>query len=187
MERCHTIVTGNTLGSHKELMRRLAQAGLKEVRSPQDADVIIAFCPISSRVGTDIKDALSNIPEGNQFILIKQLYHDLGFDLGISTGSHTMCVIKTLVKGRQLLLHSVKSAPLLTAGKPVILVVLHHTFNPDLTVPDSSRHVTRPDVELTVDCLFHDSKGLLECPRNQDAVKEILKHLNIKPKVSMDT
>ena len=71
----------------------------------------------------------------------------------------------------------------LTAGKPVILVVLHHTFNPDYTVPDSSRLVTREDVILTVDCLFHESQGLLECPRNEAAVKEILKKLNIHPEV----
>ncbi|CAB1327665.1 unnamed protein product, partial [Coregonus sp. 'balchen'] len=70
------------------------------------------------------------------------------------------------------------------AGKYVILVVLHHTFSPDFTVPDSSRLVTRSDVKLTVDCLFHESQGgLLDCPRNDAAVRTILKRLNIQPKI----
>lgn len=72
---------------------------------------------------------------------------------------------------------------LLTAGKPAILVVLHHTFNSDYTVPDSSRLVTREDVILTVDCLFHESKGLLECPRNKEAIRKILDRPEIQPKV----
>ncbi|XP_045067119.1 uncharacterized protein LOC121552712 [Coregonus clupeaformis] len=72
-------------------------------------------------------------------------------------------------------------------GKPVILVVLHHTFNPDYTVPDSSRLVTRGDVILTVDCLFHESQGLLECPQNEEVVKEILKKLNIHPEIAVSS
>ncbi|XP_056150626.1 uncharacterized protein LOC130125170 [Lampris incognitus] len=54
------------------------------------------------------------------------------------------------------------------AGKPVILVVLHNTFNPDKTIVESSGMVTRQDIVLTVDCLFHDGK-LLKCPRNKAA------------------
>uniref|UniRef100_A0A674DAY5 Uncharacterized LOC115174763 n=1 Tax=Salmo trutta TaxID=8032 RepID=A0A674DAY5_SALTR len=98
----------------------------------EQSDVIMAFCPIVSRAGTDIEAALQQIPD----------------------------------------------------GKDVILVVLHHVFNPDCTVPDSSRLVTRSDVILTVDCLFHESKGgLLNCPRNKAAVGNILNRLNMKPKV----
>ena len=68
----------------------------------------------------------------------------------------------------------------LSAGKPVILVVLHHTFDTDYTVPDTSRHVTRSDVILTVDCLFHDSQGgLLKCPQNDTAVKTLITKVNI--------
>ena len=69
---------------------------------------------------------------------------------------------------------------LLSAGKSVILVVLHHTFNTDYTIPDISRHVTRSDVILTVDCLFHDSQGgLLQCFHNKAAVKKLIKEVNI--------
>ncbi|XP_045576808.1 uncharacterized protein isoform X17 [Salmo salar] len=131
MDKFFTVVTGNTLGSHEELIHRLAaKRHLTEVTSLEESDVILAFCPIVSRAGTDVEAALQQIP----------------------------------------------------AGKPVILVVLHHTFNPDYTVPDSSRRVTRGDVILTVDCLFHESKGLLKCPRNEEAIRKILDRPEIQPK-----
>ncbi|XP_041699309.1 uncharacterized protein LOC121536067 isoform X2 [Coregonus clupeaformis] len=127
-----TVETGSTLSSHIQFMRRLNTTRcFTEVKSPVESDVIMAFCPIVSCLGTDIEAALQQIP----------------------------------------------------TGKDVILVVLHHTFSPDFTVPDSSRLVTRSDVKLTVDCLFHESQGgLLDCPRNDAAVRTILKRLNIQPK-----
>ncbi|XP_029606825.1 uncharacterized protein LOC115192448 isoform X2 [Salmo trutta] len=132
MKKFFTFVAGNTLGSHVEFNHRLnTERGLTEVMSPEQSDVILSFCPIVSRAGTDIEAALQQIP----------------------------------------------------AGKPVILVVLHHTFDSDYTVPDSSRLVTREDVILTVDCLFHESKGLLKCPRNKEAIRKILDRPEIQPKV----
>ncbi|XP_071226370.1 uncharacterized protein [Salvelinus alpinus] len=127
----YTITTGKTMDSHIQFMRQLG-GGFTEVMSPEQSDVIMAFCPIVSPAGTDIEAALQQIP----------------------------------------------------AGKDVILVVLHHFFNPECTVPDSSRLVTRSDVILTVDCLFHESQGgLLNCPRNKAAVGNILNLLNMKPKM----
>ncbi|XP_038835516.1 uncharacterized protein LOC120033307 [Salvelinus namaycush] len=133
----YTVETGNTLDSHIQFMSQLNNTTrcFTEVKSPVESDVIMAFCPIVSRAGTDIEAALQQIP----------------------------------------------------TGKDVILVVLHHTFNPDYTVPDSSRLVTRSDVILTVDCLFHESQGgLLNCPRNDAAVSRVLRKLNIQPKTSLD-
>ncbi|XP_020352169.1 uncharacterized protein LOC109900774 [Oncorhynchus kisutch] len=126
----YTITTGNTMDSHIQFMQQLG-VGFTEVMSPEQSDIIVAFCPIVSRAGTDFEAAQQQIPE----------------------------------------------------GKDVILVVLHHYFNPDCTAPDSSRLVTRSDVILTVDCLFHESKGgLLNCPRNKAAVGKIRNRLNMKPK-----
>ncbi|XP_067098474.1 uncharacterized protein [Osmerus mordax] len=123
MKTFYTLVAGDTTGCHVEMNRNLTSRGLTEVMSPADCDVIMAYCPVVSRLGTDLEAAMEIIP----------------------------------------------------AGKPVILVVLHHTFNPDYTVPDCSRHVTRSEVILTVNCLFHDSKGgLLFCSQNNKAVAEIL-------------
>ncbi|XP_046695226.1 uncharacterized protein LOC124379143 isoform X1 [Silurus meridionalis] len=56
--------------------------------------------------------------------------------------------------------------------KPAVLVVLHHTFNPESVVPDSSRAVTRKNV-LTVDCLFYEDQGLLQCTKNNVAYTKI--------------
>ncbi|KAM9421143.1 uncharacterized protein ACWYII_021353 isoform 4-T4 [Salvelinus alpinus] len=93
--RYYTITTGKTMDSHIQFMRQL-EGGFTEEMSPEQSDVIMAFCPIVSRAGTDIEAALQQIP----------------------------------------------------AGKDVILVVLHHFFNPECTVADSSRLVTRSDVIL---------------------------------------
>merc|ERR1740131_238720 len=58
-------------------------------------------------------------------------------------------------------------------GRPVILVVMHHTFNPDFVIPDCERHVTKSKVWVVVNVLFHESIGLLNCPQNRKADKEI--------------
>ncbi|KAL7834435.1 hypothetical protein SRHO_G00286820 [Serrasalmus rhombeus] len=59
----------------------------------------------------------------------------------------------------------------ISATKPAVLVVLHHTLNPDLTVPDSSRAVNR-EKTLTVDCLFYEDEGLLQCRKNDEAFRD---------------
>ncbi|KAF7688124.1 uncharacterized protein LOC124379643 [Silurus meridionalis] len=61
-------------------------------------------------------------------------------------------------------------------GKPVILVALHHTFNPDEIVPDSKYCVNRTDV-FPVDCLYHEDHKLLRCLRNDDAIRAVKKQL----------
>ncbi|XP_029566358.1 uncharacterized protein LOC115160140 isoform X1 [Salmo trutta] len=138
MRTFFTVVCGNTLGSHKDFLKQLTmQRDFTEVWTPEKSDVIITFCPIVSRAGTDIEAALQEIPSNE-------------------------------------------------AGKRVVLVVLHHSFNPDCTVPDSSRLVTRDDM-ITVDCLFHENQGLLDCPRNKEAVGTIWRGLNIQPKNKITT
>ncbi|XP_053086323.1 uncharacterized protein si:dkey-111e8.5 isoform X1 [Pangasianodon hypophthalmus] len=57
-------------------------------------------------------------------------------------------------------------------GKNVALVVLHHTYDPESIVLDSSRAVNR-EKTITVDCLFHEDKGLLQCHKNVEAVKKV--------------
>ncbi|KAJ7988834.1 hypothetical protein DPEC_G00313300 [Dallia pectoralis] len=126
-----TVVAGKTLGSHEAFLNKLTMnQDFTKVESLEDSDVVITFCPIASRAGTDIEAALQQTPK----------------------------------------------------SKSVVLVVLHHTFNPDETVPDSCRVGTREDVILTVDCLFHETIGLLDCPRNNDAISQILTRLNVQPK-----
>uniref|UniRef100_A0A669EYH7 Si:dkey-58f10.7 n=2 Tax=Oreochromis TaxID=8139 RepID=A0A669EYH7_ORENI len=102
-----------------------------KVNSPEECDYLLVFCPIVSRVGTDIEEALNNLP----------------FDL---------------------------VASVLTGSKPVILVVMHHTFNPHSVVSESKRQVNNPNVHLTVDCLFYEDK-LLNCKLNDNIEKTLLK------------
>ncbi|KAL0969521.1 hypothetical protein UPYG_G00228340 [Umbra pygmaea] len=132
MKKCFTVLSGKTLGCHEDFLKQLTdQRYFNKVESLEDSDVIIAFCPIVSRAGTDIEAALQQIP----------------------------------------------------GGKPVVLVVLHHTFDPDATVPDSSRLVIRKEIILTVDCLFHETTGLLDCHRNKEAIMQTLNCLNVEPKI----
>ncbi|XP_041958321.1 proteoglycan 4-like isoform X2 [Alosa sapidissima] len=123
MASVYTITTGETLNTHKSFKSRLPWGSCKNVSNITDCDVILAFCPVTSRVGTDIEAALRAIPE----------------------------------------------------GKPLALVVLHHTFDSNYTLPDTKRFMKRPGC-ITVNCLFSDD-GLMRCPCNDDAVRAVAKFL----------
>ncbi|XP_029966856.1 myosin heavy chain, embryonic smooth muscle isoform-like [Salarias fasciatus] len=60
----------------------------------------------------------------------------------------------------------------LPAGKAAVLVVMHHTFNPEQVIPPSRRVVTDRRVRLTVDCLFHQN-NLLSCELNRSMKADI--------------
>ncbi|KAL7833378.1 hypothetical protein AOLI_G00283380 [Acnodon oligacanthus] len=62
------------------------------------------------------------------------------------------------------------------ANRPVVLVVLHHTFDPHFVAPESRRCVTQGNV-FTVDCLYHEDRGLLTCQRNNEALKAVAGYL----------
>ncbi|XP_060768684.1 uncharacterized protein LOC132875716 isoform X5 [Neoarius graeffei] len=59
-----------------------------------------------------------------------------------------------------------------SATKPAVLVVLHHTFDPEYVAPDSSRAVNTKNI-ITFDCLFHEDQGLLQCKKNYDVFESI--------------
>uniref|UniRef100_A0A3Q1CNR3 Uncharacterized protein n=1 Tax=Amphiprion ocellaris TaxID=80972 RepID=A0A3Q1CNR3_AMPOC len=44
--------------------------GQTEVTSPEQCDYLLVFCPVASRVGTDISEALDHIPAGKQAVLV---------------------------------------------------------------------------------------------------------------------
>uniref|UniRef100_A0A8C1GP31 Uncharacterized protein n=1 Tax=Cyprinus carpio TaxID=7962 RepID=A0A8C1GP31_CYPCA len=93
----------------------------------ESSDIILVFCPIVSRAGTDIDVALKHFSNYTDF-------------------------------------------------KLAVLVVLHHTFDPEKVVPDSSRCVNRTDI-LTVDYLFYDDTGILKCQKNSDSTNKVLNWL----------
>ncbi|XP_052412151.1 uncharacterized protein si:dkey-27p18.3 isoform X10 [Carassius gibelio] len=117
--------TGKTNGCEKDFTDMLQSRieNLTEVGSVDESNIILVFCPVVSRAGTDIDNAL------------ERFNHNTDTKLGV-------------------------------------LVVLHHTFDPEKTVPDSSRYVNRTDI-LTVDCLFYEDKGLLKCQKNLDAYDKV--------------
>ncbi|KAK3527060.1 hypothetical protein QTP86_008644 [Hemibagrus guttatus] len=60
----------------------------------------------------------------------------------------------------------------IAGSKPALLVVLHHTFDTDCVVPESTRAVKRNN-SITVDCLFHEDLGLLQSPKNSESLSLI--------------
>ncbi|XP_029966821.1 uncharacterized protein LOC115402422 isoform X5 [Salarias fasciatus] len=115
------ILAGITNGAHQSVVRTFKSVGQTEARSPEDADYCLVFCPISSRVGVNVHEAMNH----------------------------------------------------LLTGKAVVLVVMHHTFNPEQVIPPSRRLVTDPRVRLTLDCLFHQNK-LLSCQLNKNMEKNVM-------------
>ncbi|XP_077087120.1 uncharacterized protein LOC143738936 [Siphateles boraxobius] len=120
------IETGKSRYSREDILHQLLRQRpvLKKVNSVNECDVILVFCTIYSRAGTDIDAALNEL---------------------------NSC----------------------SASKPAIFLVLHHTFDPDKIIPDSSRYVNRMNT-LTVDCLVNEDSGLLKCNRNEVALTKIV-------------
>ncbi|KAM4529261.1 uncharacterized protein V3H82_027447 [Fundulus diaphanus] len=114
------ILSGERNKAHLSIVKKLTDYGQTEVDSLEECDYLLVFCPIVSRVGTDIHEALSKIS-----------------DL-----------------------------------KKAILVVMHPTFDPDQIIADSRRHVQKPNILVTVDCLFYEG-DLLSCDHNSDAMADI--------------
>ncbi|XP_035280197.1 uncharacterized protein si:ch211-245h14.1 isoform X2 [Anguilla anguilla] len=125
MVKIFTTVTGDTSNAHRTFLDNVAaKVSLIEVQRWEECDVIMKFCPVSSRPGPDIDAALKDNP----------------------------------------------------ANKPAVLVVMHHTYDPNRSVYDSSNYVKQSDV-LSVDCLFYEAKGLFRCPANEEAVEKTITHI----------
>ncbi|KAF4090881.1 hypothetical protein AMELA_G00030720 [Ameiurus melas] len=60
--------------------------------------------------------------------------------------------------------------------RPVILMVLHHTFDVNYIAPQSKRCVNRDGV-FAADFLFYEEEGLLECLTNEEALKSVTDYL----------
>ncbi|MCI4389641.1 hypothetical protein PGIGA_G00100630 [Pangasianodon gigas] len=102
-----------------EIISRLsALLNNTDLHNEEQCDVKVAFCPIVSRAGTDIKAALSRLSD----------------------------------------------------EKPTVMFVLHHTFSPDYNAPNSSDY-DRNNL-MMVDVLFHEDLGLLNCSKNNKAIKK---------------
>ncbi|KAI4896449.1 hypothetical protein NFI96_026828, partial [Prochilodus magdalenae] len=217
---------------------------IKEVSTVDECKVILAFCPIVSRAGTDIDAALEKLDAVNKGVCRVHLCCDLVWGQAItkkrkkskkgatrksrvlnafkkkkvkcyvivpdSVRQPCYQFVKELEKRKRIkevstvdeckailafcpvvsragtdIDAAVQNLDTINKDKPAVLVVLHHTFDPDCTVPDSSTSVTRGNTR-TVDCLFHEDKGLLSCRRNKDALDSVVACLKQKYKVQQD-
>ena len=63
MVKVFIIFAGNTLNTHAKFWQRLVRSNdAEEVANVRDCDVTFTFCPIVSRVGTDVEAAVQLIP-----------------------------------------------------------------------------------------------------------------------------
>ena len=58
--KIHLLVCGNTMGVHNDLVRRVGVPTLEV--GVEECQIILVFCPVWSRAGTDIDAALSKVP-----------------------------------------------------------------------------------------------------------------------------
>ncbi|XP_044024958.1 uncharacterized protein LOC122863019 isoform X2 [Siniperca chuatsi] len=72
-------LAGTTNGAHQSFVAKLKGAGQTEVSSPEVSDYVLVFCPIASRVGIDISEALDNFPVGKPAILVV-MHHTFNSD-----------------------------------------------------------------------------------------------------------
>lgn len=61
--KVHRVATGETFGADKALMDQVKTCSGLRVKEAeqQEADVVVLFCPVSSRVGTDVEAAVANV------------------------------------------------------------------------------------------------------------------------------
>ncbi|XP_035851197.1 uncharacterized protein LOC118493844 isoform X2 [Sander lucioperca] len=63
-------LAGITNGAHQAFVEKFKDVGKIEVQCPEESDYLLVFCPIASRVGTDISEALDNMPGDKPAILV---------------------------------------------------------------------------------------------------------------------
>lgn len=74
--KVHSVTTGRTCGADDEILEKV-----KNIRWPtkvkitdyQECDIIIVFCPITSRVTSDVPAAMRKIPAGNERLVSNSL------------------------------------------------------------------------------------------------------------------
>ncbi|XP_076011006.1 uncharacterized protein LOC143004052 isoform X2 [Genypterus blacodes] len=74
MKKFLVFLSGKTLGAHQRFVGWLEAAGQTQVNSDADCDYVLVFCPVASRVGTDVNDALDRAPAGKPLILVVMHY-----------------------------------------------------------------------------------------------------------------
>ncbi|KAK0134213.1 hypothetical protein N1851_030225 [Merluccius polli] len=133
-----SIVRGKTLGCENtllDLVKSLGKVTLVQTDESNDPQLIIVFCPITSRIDSDLENVMSKFPASLR-------------------------------------------------DKPLILVMMHHTRNPNegaIQTPGLISKKSSWNIVLDVNVFYHDSvPGLLTSDMNNQAVAQmhamLLKH-----------
>ncbi|XP_061580276.1 uncharacterized protein LOC133446282 [Cololabis saira] len=81
--KVYKVTTGETFGADEDLLRQMTDGLHVNFTSPEESDVIIVFCPISSRVGSDVEAAMREVSDDKKIILVV-MHHTR--DVDYSTG-----------------------------------------------------------------------------------------------------
>ncbi|XP_060946988.1 uncharacterized protein LOC133024046 isoform X5 [Limanda limanda] len=73
------VLSGTTNNTHGDFVRMIKNLGHTEVTDPEACDYCLLFCPITSRVGTDVDLSLRKIP-GNKPTILVVMYHTFDRD-----------------------------------------------------------------------------------------------------------
>ncbi|XP_043987239.1 uncharacterized protein LOC122839579 [Gambusia affinis] len=72
--KIRVVTSGQTFGAHDELLNQLGRK-LKLLHTDRDRNsIIMLFCPITSRVGSDVEAALSSL-SGDQKVILVLMHH----------------------------------------------------------------------------------------------------------------
>nr|XP_023649105.1 uncharacterized protein LOC111834252 [Paramormyrops kingsleyae] len=116
--KAHTVIAGETFNTHETFIQKLKLQ--IELCSAESSSVILVFCPVVSRIGTDMEVSMTRVPD----------------------------------------------------NKPVILVFMHHCHSPS-HMTNITVQPCRSNIVQIVQCAFHESKGLLQCQENEQAVAKV--------------
>ncbi|XP_041950351.1 uncharacterized protein si:ch211-245h14.1 isoform X1 [Alosa sapidissima] len=70
--KIHSLMCGKTLGFHKDMLQRLGVPTLEV--SLEECQVVLVFCPVSSRAGTNIAAAMKAVPGNKDAVLLVMHY-----------------------------------------------------------------------------------------------------------------
>nr|XP_020512189.1 uncharacterized protein LOC110001097 isoform X4 [Labrus bergylta] len=79
-KKFYVLVSGTTHGAHVPWVKQFRGMGHTEVQSEGESNYILLFCPIVSRVGTDISEALENLQHSNKAVILVVMHHTFNAD-----------------------------------------------------------------------------------------------------------
>ncbi|KAM8748349.1 uncharacterized protein AB9X84_013519 [Acanthopagrus schlegelii] len=89
----HSVSTGLTFGADGEILEKVKNMKSSKVKITgcQECDIIIVFCPIRSRVGSDVPAAMRKIPAGDKPVILVLMHHtrDVDFSTDVKKWSGT--------------------------------------------------------------------------------------------------